>query len=157
MISSIVGRELEERFQSLLKTQFRVREDGGLVLTIFFTLANTGGTRPTLPCQFVSLNCITFPCAAKVAELLQSAKTLDDAALHDSVKNLPVWELEGSTVRVKNMLNNIGVCALWELVHFDMEKCKKYRGGFFASKYRMSELLYAIKEAIDLLPRLAKT
>ena len=29
MIPSIVGRELEERFQSLLKTQFRVREDGG--------------------------------------------------------------------------------------------------------------------------------
>ena len=29
MIPSIVGRELEERFESLLKTQFRVREDGG--------------------------------------------------------------------------------------------------------------------------------
>ena len=29
MIPSIVGRELEERFASLLKTQFRVREDGG--------------------------------------------------------------------------------------------------------------------------------
>ena len=96
-------------------------------------------------------------CAAKVAELLQSAKTLDDAALHDSVKNLPVWELEGTPVMVKNMLNNIGVCTLWELVHFDMEKCKKYRGGFRASTHRMRELLYAIKEAIDLLPRPAET
>ena len=88
--------------------------------------------------------------AAKIAELLQSVKTLDDAAIPDSVKNLSVWELEGTPVRVKNMLNNIGVCTLWELVHFDMEKCRKYRGGFFASKPRMSELLYAIKEAIVL-------
>ena len=90
-------------------------------------------------------------CAAKIAEFLQSVKTLDDAAIPDTAKNLPVWELEGTPVRVKNMLNNIGVCTLWELVHFDMEKCKKYRGGFFASKHRMSELLYAIKEAMDLL------
>ena len=90
-------------------------------------------------------------CAAKIAELLQTAKALDDAAIPDTAKNLPVWELEGTPVRVKNMLNNIGVCTLWELVHFDMEKCKKYRGGFFASKHRMSELLYAIKEAVDLI------
>ena len=90
-------------------------------------------------------------CAAKIAELLQAAKTLDEAAIPDSAKNLSVWELEGTPVRVKNMLNNIGVCTLWELVHFDMEKCKKYRGGFLASTHRMRELLYAIKEAIDLM------
>ena len=90
-------------------------------------------------------------CAAMIAELLQSVKTLDDAAIPDSVKNLSVWELEGTPERVKNMLNHMGVCTLWELVHFDMEKYKKYRGGFFASKHRMSELLYAIKEAIDLM------
>ena len=89
--------------------------------------------------------------AAKIDELLQAAKTLDEASIPDPVKNLSVWELEGSPVRVKNMLNNIGVRTLWELVHFDMAKCRKYRGGFFASKHRMSELLYAIKEAIDLL------
>ena len=94
--------------------------------------------------------------AARIAELLEAAKALDDAAIPDSVKNLPVWELEGTPVRVKNMLNNIGVCTLWELVHFDMAKCRKYRGGFFASKHRMSELLYAIKEAIDLLSNLQK-
>ena len=90
-------------------------------------------------------------CAAKVAELLRTSKTLDEAAIPDSAKNLSVWELEGSPVRVKNMLNNIGVCTLWELVNFDMTKCKAVRGGFMASRYRMSELLYAIKEAIDLL------
>ena len=95
--------------------------------------------------------------AAKIAELLQSVKTLDDAAIPDSVKNLSVWELEGTPERVKNMLNHMGVCTLWELVHFDMEKCKKYRGGFLASTHRMRELLYAIKEAIDLLPRPAET
>ena len=89
-------------------------------------------------------------CAAKIAELLQTAKALDDAAIPDTAKNLSVWELEGTPVMVKNMLNNIGVRTLWELVHFDMAKCRKYRGGFFASKHRMSELLYAIKEAIDL-------
>ena len=94
--------------------------------------------------------------AAKIDKLLQAAKTLDDSAILDTVKNLSVWELEGTPVRVKNMLNNIGVCTLWELVHFDMAKCRKYRGGFFASKHRMSELLYAIKEAIDLLSNLQK-
>ena len=88
--------------------------------------------------------------AARIDELLQTARTLDDAAIPDSVKNLSLGELEGTPVRVKNMLNNIGVCTLWELVHFDMAKCRKYRGGFFASKHRMAELLYAIKEAIDL-------
>ena len=36
------------------------------------------------------------------------------------------------------------------------KKCRKYRGGFFASKHRMTELLYAIKEAIDLLSNLQK-
>ena len=90
-------------------------------------------------------------CAAKIEELLQTARTLDDAAIPDSVKNLSVWELEGAPVRVKNMLNNIGVCTLWELVHFDMAKCRKYRGGFFASRHRMVELEYAIKEAVDIL------
>lgn len=90
-------------------------------------------------------------CVAKIDKLLQAAKTLDDSAIPDTAKNLSVWELEGTPVRVKNMLNNIGVCTLWELVHFDMSKCRKYRGGFFASKHRMSELLYAIKESIDLL------
>ena len=90
-------------------------------------------------------------CAAKIAELLQTAKALDDAAIPDSVKNLSLGELEGTPVRVKNMLNHMGVCTLWELVHFDMEKCKKYRGGFLASTHRMRELLYVIKEAIDLM------
>lgn len=88
--------------------------------------------------------------AARIDELLQTARTLDDVTIPDSVKNLSLGELEGTPVRVKNMLNNIGVCTLWELVHFDMAKCRKYRGGFFASKHRMAELLYAIKEAIDL-------
>ena len=88
---------------------------------------------------------------AKIDKLLQAAKSLDDSAIPDTAKNLSVWELVGTPVRVKNMLNNIGVCTLWELVHFDMEKCKKYRGGFRASTHRMRELLYAIKEAIDLM------
>ena len=88
--------------------------------------------------------------AARIDELLQTARTLDDVAIPDTAKNLSVWELEWTPVRVKNMLNNIGVCTLWEIVHFDMAKCRKYRGGFFASKHRMSELLYAIKEAIVL-------
>ena len=72
-------------------------------------------------------------CAAKIAELLEAAKALDDAVIPDSVKNLSVWELEGAPVRVKNMLNNIGVRTLWELVHFDMAKYRACRGGFFAS------------------------
>lgn len=97
-------------------------------------------------------------CAAMIAELLQAAKTLDEAAIPDSAKNLSVWELEGSPVRVKNMLNNIGVCTLWELVHFDMAKVKAACGGFMASRIRMMELMCAIKEAIDLLcvPRLVR-
>lgn len=90
-------------------------------------------------------------CAAKIAELLQAAKTLDEAAISDSVKNLSVFELEGSPVRVKNMLCNMGVCTLWELVHFDMAKCKAMSGGFMASKYRITELMYAIKEALGRL------
>ena len=48
------------------------------------------------------------------------------------------------------MLNNMGVYTLWELVHFDMAKYRARRGGFFASKHRLSELQYVIKEAIDL-------
>ena len=90
-------------------------------------------------------------CAAKIDKLLQTARTLDDVTIPDSVKNLSLGELEGTPVRVKNMLNNIGVCTLWELVHFDMAKCRKYRGGFFASKHSMAALMYTIKEAIDLL------
>lgn len=90
-------------------------------------------------------------CAAKIAELLQAAKTLDEAAISDSVKNQSVFELEGSPVRVKTMLCNMEVCTLWELVHFDMAKCKAMRGGFMASKYRITELMCAIKEAIDRL------
>lgn len=89
--------------------------------------------------------------AARIDELLQTARTLGDAAIPDSVKNLSLGELEGTPVRVKNMLNHMGVFTLWELVNFDMTKCKAVRGGFMASRYRMSELLYAIKEAIDLL------
>ena len=90
-------------------------------------------------------------CAAKIAELLQTAKTLDEAEIPDSVKNLSVWKLEGTPVLVKNMLCHMSVCTLWELVHFDMAKCRRYRGGFNASKIRMMQLWYAIKEAIDLL------
>ena len=41
--------------------------------------------------------------------------------------------VENAPVRVKNMLNNIGVRTLWELVHFDMAKYRACRGGFFAS------------------------
>ena len=88
--------------------------------------------------------------AARIDELLQTARTLDDAVIPDSVKNLSVWELEGTPVRVKNMLNNMGVYTLWELVHFDMAKYRACRGGFFASKHRLSELQYVIKEAMDL-------
>ena len=90
-------------------------------------------------------------CAAKISELLQTAKALDDAAIPDSARNLSVWELKGSPVRVKNMLNNMGVCTLWELVHLDMAKCRSFCGGFFASKHRMGELRYAIMEAVNLL------
>ena len=89
--------------------------------------------------------------AAKITELLRTATTLDEAIISDSVKNLSVWNLEGTPVRVKNMLCNMGVCTLWELVHFDMAKCMAIRGGFMASRHRMAELMYAIKEAIDLL------
>ena len=59
-------------------------------------------------------------CAAKIAELLQGAKTLDEAVIPDSVKNLSVFKLEGSPVRVKNMLGNMGVRTLWELAHLDI-------------------------------------
>ena len=90
-------------------------------------------------------------CAAKVSELLRTAKTLDEAEIPDSVKNLSVWKLEGTPVRVKNMLCYMSVCTLWELVHFDLTKCRRYRGGFNASKIRMMELWCAIKEAIDML------
>ncbi len=90
-------------------------------------------------------------CVAKVSELLRTAKTLDEAVIPDSVKSMSVFELEVTPVRVKNMLGNIGVCTLWELVHFDLAKCRRYRGGFNASKIRMIELGYAIKEATDLL------
>ena len=90
-------------------------------------------------------------CAAKVSELLRTATALDEAVIPDSVKSMSVFELEGTPVRVKNMLGNIGVRTLWELVHFDLAKCRRYRGGFNASKIRMIELGYAIKEAIDML------
>ena len=90
-------------------------------------------------------------CAAKVSELLRTAKTLDEAVIPDSAKSMSVFELEGTPVRVKNMLCNMGVYTLWELVHFDLAKCRRYRGGFNASKIRMIELGYAIKEAIDML------
>ena len=90
-------------------------------------------------------------CAAKVSELLRTATALDKADIPDSVKSMSVFELKGTLLLVKNMLCNMGVCTLWELVHFDLAKCRRYRGGFNASKIRMIELGYAIKEAIDML------
>ena len=90
------------------------------------------------------------PYVEKISELLQTAKAFDDVAIPDSVRNLPVWELKESPERVKNMLNKMGVCTLWELVHLDIVKCRSFRGGFFASKRRISELLCAIKEAVNL-------
>ena len=89
-------------------------------------------------------------CAAKIAELLQAAKALDEAVIPDSVKNQSVFELEGSPVRIKNVLCNMGVCTLWELSHFDMTKCMAYR-AFRSSKHMITELMYAISEAIDRL------
>ena len=90
-------------------------------------------------------------CATKVSELLRTATALDEAVIPDSVKSLSVFELKGTLLLVKNMLCNMNVCTLWDLVHFDLAKCRRYRGGFNVSKIRMIELGYAIKEAIDML------
>ena len=46
--------------------------------------------------------------AAKIEELLQTVRTLDDAAIPDSVKNLSLGELEGTPVRVKTCLTTLG-------------------------------------------------
>ena len=89
-------------------------------------------------------------CAARVSELLRFARTLDANSVPDSVKNLSVFRLDGTPVRVKNMLSNKGVCTLWELTHFDMENSAVLK-GFSTSSQRIVELEYAIKEAVDIL------
>lgn len=88
---------------------------------------------------------------ARIQELLQTAKTLDEAAIPDSVKNMSVEVMEGIPVRVKNMLSIMGVKTLWELVHIDTKNWIAHRWG--GSLPRICDLFYAIKEAFDLLQR----
>ena len=87
----------------------------------------------------------------RLASLLQKAGELDPSAIPTERKKIPVWELEGAPVRIKNVIGNaLGVETIWDLVHVPHGKFLQYR-CFTNSRARMSELVAAVDEAIKML------
>lgn len=87
----------------------------------------------------------------RLASLLHKAGELDPSAIPTERKKIPVWELEGAPVRIKNVIGNtLGVDTIWDLVHVPCGKFLQYR-CFTNSRARMLELVAAVDEAIKLL------
>ena len=87
----------------------------------------------------------------RLASLLHKAGELDPSAIPDAKKKIPVCELEGAPVRIKNMIGNtLGVDTIWDLVHVPCGKFLQYR-CFTNSRVRMLELVAAVDEAIKML------
>ena len=87
----------------------------------------------------------------RLASLLHKAGELNPSAIPNMRKKIPIWELEGAPVRIKNMIGNaLGVDTIWDLVHVPCGKFLQYR-CFTNSRARMSELVAAVDEAIKML------
>ena len=87
----------------------------------------------------------------RLASLLHKAGELNPSAIPNMRKKIPIWELEGAPVRIKNMIGNaLGVDTIWDLVHVPHGKFLQYR-CFTNSRARMLELVAAVDEAIKML------
>ncbi len=85
----------------------------------------------------------------ELSAILQKAKTLDSKDIPDSKKNITINELEIS-IRMNNLLTNMGLTTIWELVHIDENEMWKRNHGF-RTWPRFAELIDALKKAIALL------
>ena len=87
----------------------------------------------------------------KVEDLLRQSAALDDASIPESRKKISIWALEGSPVRVKNMISNIfGAENIWDLVHVTSAQVR--RAHYFPnSRCGMLQLVAAIDEALKML------
>ena len=87
----------------------------------------------------------------QLSALLQKAGRLDPKQIPESRKMVSVWALEGSPVRIKNMISEIlGVDTIWNLVHVPYDRMLKSR-CFTNSRTRMEELVAAIDESLKML------
>ena len=87
----------------------------------------------------------------RLASLLHKAGELNPSAIPNMRKKIPIWELEGAPVRIKNVIGNtLGVETIWDLVHVPHSKILQAR-CFTNSRARMSELVAAVDEAIKML------
>ena len=81
------------------------------------------------------------------ASLCKSGE-LDSSSIPESRKMMSMMDLEGSPVRIRNMIvRHLGVDAIWDFVHVQPDKVCQCR-CFTNSCARMSELVSAIDEAI---------
>ena len=62
----------------------------------------------------------------KLAMLLQKAETLVSDEIPESRKSINLNELDIS-IRMANMINNIGIYTIWDLVHLSSAEILKYR------------------------------
>ena len=89
----------------------------------------------------------------QLSVLLQKAGRLDPKQIPESRKMVSVWALEGSPVRIKNMISEtLGVDTIWNLVQVPYDRVLKFR-CFTNSRTRMEELVAAIDEALKMLHR----
>ena len=87
----------------------------------------------------------------QLSVLLQKAGRLDPKQIPESRKKVSVWALEGSPVRIKNMISeSLGVDTIWDLVHVPYDRMPKFR-CFTNSRARMEEIIAAIDEALKIL------
>ena len=88
------------------------------------------------------------PLYDQLSALLQKAEMLETINIPESRKSINVNELEISFI-MSNLLNNVGIYAIWDLVHMKIDYWRKWR--CFNSRPRMSELIDAIDKAIKVL------
>lgn len=84
------------------------------------------------------------PLHDQLSSLLRKAEILVAEDIPESRKKINVGELEIS-VRMANLLNNVGIYSIWDLVHIYELNIGKWR--YFNSRPRMSELIDAIDKA----------
>lgn len=84
------------------------------------------------------------PLYDQLSSLLRKVETLVAKDIPESRKKINVGELEIS-VRMANLLTNVGISPIWDLVHISELNIGKWR--YFNSRPRMSELIDAIDNA----------
>lgn len=87
---------------------------------------------------------------AQLSELLRKVEMLDPEEIPESRKMVSVWELEGTPVRMKNIISTLlHADTVWAFVHAPGLKTESCR--FYNSRARLSELVAAVDEAVKIL------